>query len=149
MDAGYTGKWSSEVAAVLLLRADGAALLQHRDDKPGLARAGMWVPPGGHCDPGESPLACARRELFEETGYRCNSLCQLTAFVDEVGGGHLPQYLHVFWAEYDGSQAVQCFEGQGLEFVPRERASDLPRPDFLIAVWDHALATLFHATRTR
>lgn len=29
------------VAAVLLLRDDDAALLQHRDDTPGLARAGM------------------------------------------------------------------------------------------------------------
>jgi hypothetical protein len=29
------------VAAVLLLRADGAALLQHRDDRPGLRHANL------------------------------------------------------------------------------------------------------------
>jgi 8-oxo-dGTP pyrophosphatase MutT (NUDIX family) len=154
MDATHTNRSGSarrhcEVAAVMLLRADGAALLQHRDDKPGLPRAGLWVPPGGHLDPGEAPVDGARRELYEETGYRCGPLHRLTAFVDEVGGGHPPQFLHVFWAEHDGAQAVQCLEGQGLEFVPRARAAELPRPDFLVPVWDHALGMLLHATRYR
>jgi hypothetical protein len=67
--------------------------------------------------------------------------------VDEVGGGHPAQFLHVFWAEYDGAQAVRCLEGQGLEFIPRERVADLVSPDFLAPVWDHALGTLFHTTR--
>ena len=49
------------VSAVILLRDDGAALMQHRDDKPGLRNAGMWVPPGGHRDPGEEAVACAGR----------------------------------------------------------------------------------------
>jgi 8-oxo-dGTP pyrophosphatase MutT (NUDIX family) len=29
---------------------------------------GAWYTPGGGLDPGETPLECARRELFEETG---------------------------------------------------------------------------------
>lgn len=31
-------------------------------------RLGVWLPPGGECEPGESPLEAARRELSEETG---------------------------------------------------------------------------------
>src|SRR5439155_24976223 len=42
------------VGGVVLLRDDNAALLQLRDNKPGLNAAGLWVFPGGHCEPDES-----------------------------------------------------------------------------------------------
>jgi len=41
------------VGGVVLLRDDNSALLQLRDNKPGLNAAGLWVFPGGHCEPGE------------------------------------------------------------------------------------------------
>lgn len=45
-------------------RCGGRALLiLHR-------RLGVWLPPGGECLPGETPLEAATRELFEETGLR-------------------------------------------------------------------------------
>ena len=39
----------------------GIVLLRHR-------RLGIWVQPGGHVDPGETPWDAARREAAEETG---------------------------------------------------------------------------------
>src|SRR3954452_10171682 len=39
----------------------GIVLLRHR-------RLGIWVRPGGHVDPGETPAEAARREAVEETG---------------------------------------------------------------------------------
>jgi 8-oxo-dGTP pyrophosphatase MutT (NUDIX family) len=39
----------------------GIVLLKHR-------RLGIWVQPGGHVDPGETPWDAARRETAEETG---------------------------------------------------------------------------------
>jgi len=33
--------------------------------------------PGGMCDPGESPLKAAERELSEETGHRANSMAEI------------------------------------------------------------------------
>ena len=39
----------------------GVVLLRHK-------RLGIWLQPGGHVDPGETPWAAARREAEEETG---------------------------------------------------------------------------------
>ena len=75
---------ADRVAAVILLRHDGAALLQHRDDKPGLRNAGMWVPPGGHAESDELMLDCARRELREETEYDASDLRFLLSFPKEI-----------------------------------------------------------------
>lgn len=128
-----------DVAAVILLRRDGAALLQHRDDKPGLRNAGLWVPPGGHAEVGESMLDCARRELREETDYDAADLRFLLSFDDAVKGW--PEYrLTVFWCWYDGIQPVSCHEGQALTFVNRSKAAKYPIPPYLLDVWDAALA---------
>ena len=126
------------VGAVVLLRDDNAALMQHRDDKPGLRHAGLWVPPGGHCDLVEDIVDCAQRELLEETCYRCDSLEFLLSFCDEQEGW--PAYeLNVFWALYDGVQSFQCREGQALEFIRREEAIKFPIPPYLVDIWDQAI----------
>jgi 8-oxo-dGTP pyrophosphatase MutT (NUDIX family) len=129
-----------QIATVFILRDDGAALLQHRDDKPGLRRAGMWVPPGGGLDPGESPEAGARREIREETEYVCGDLHWLETVDDDPGDGGPSECLHVFWTIYDGVQAPRCLEGQDLRFVPRAAAGGYRLPGFLIDLWDRALA---------
>lgn len=141
----------TRVAAVVLLREpDGAALLQHRDDKPGLPHANMWVPPGGHCDDSESWTTCASREFFEETEYRCRNLRYLTEIdVDDVPDSP-PFRLAVYWDVYDGRQAVVCREGQALAFIDRTQAPVLAVPGFLIDLWDQALnAWKAHTADTR
>lgn len=127
------------VGAVILLRRDGAALLQHRDDKPGLRDAGMWVPPGGHADPGESMAECARRELREETAYDAADLQYLMAY--DVSTEGWPAYqLTIFWSRYDGAQPVVCHEGQALAFIQRDVAARYPIPNHLLNAWDAAMA---------
>lgn len=121
----------------MLLRGDGAALLQLRDNKPGLRHAGMWVPPGGHAEPGEAPDVCARREMREETEYDCADLRRLTVLEDR--DGYSAHKLTVFWAPFDGVQAIRCHEGQALEFIRRDRAEDYPIPPYFLDIWDLAL----------
>lgn len=129
-----------QVAAVVLLRDDGAALLQHRDDKPGLSHANMWVPPGGHADSGEPLDACARREFLEETGYRLGQIHLFARFVDNEPEGFPPLELFVYWSRYDGQQAVTCHEGQALAFIRREDAHRYAIPPYLRDLWDQAVA---------
>ena len=135
------------VAGVVLVRSDGAALLQLRDNKPGLNAAGQWVFPGGHCDAGETLEAGARREFQEETGYCCAELSWLTTFCHPSDDFQSMYELSLFWCAYDGRQPVRCFEGQAVEFIPREKAAGLSMPDYVWRVWDIALAAL-HARAT-
>jgi 8-oxo-dGTP pyrophosphatase MutT (NUDIX family) len=132
-----------EVAIVVLLRDDGAALLQHRDDIPGLPHAGLWTPPGGHREPGESPEACARREFFEETDYRCGELHHLATFWDDhVAVGE--SWVTVYWARYAGGPVI-CREGQDLQFVRGDAGGRYPIPAYLIELWDAARAAAVEA----
>ena len=126
------------VGAVMLIRKDGAALMQLRDLKKGLRNAGMWVPPGGHAEPNEDIKTCARREFLEETTYNCSNLQFLTEFEDHVKGWP-PYILTVFLAHYDGIQQLQCLEGQDLKFINRNKANLYDIPKYLLTVWDMAL----------
>ena len=129
---------SFTVAAVVLVPGDGAALLQHRDDEPGLASTGLRVMPGGRPDPGESAQACARRDFFEETGYRPGALHPLTEFIDVNAAGFPPLRLIAFWSRYDGVQSVVCHVGQALQFIPRERAPEYAIPSYIVDLWNQA-----------
>jgi 8-oxo-dGTP pyrophosphatase MutT (NUDIX family) len=135
------------VAAVFLLLKDGSALMQHRDDKPGLRHAGKWVPPGGHCDPGEEPHDAARREMLEETGYHCRELQWLGRVIDQPDETADPYLLEVFWTLYDGIQPVQCFEGQEVRFLEREQAAAFPIPQLVVGLWDKVLTIFREKTR--
>ena len=117
-----------------MLRDDGAALLQHRDDISTISDPGLWVFPGGHVEWGETPRECAAREMEEETCYRCNNLRPLIRLAIEGGT------LLLFWENYDCRQPVACREGQGLEFIDRRKVELLPKQSYLTDVFDLALA---------
>jgi len=124
---------------VVLLRSDRSALLQLRDDKPEINAPGQWVFPGGHCDADESAEMGACREFQEETGYRCARLCALTSFCHPSDDLQSMFELSMFLCIYDGVQPVHCYEGQTVDFVPREKACGLPMPDYIAPVWDMAI----------
>lgn len=56
----------------------------------------LWELPAGGVDPGETPAACAKRELIEETGYRAKSWRKLVRFYPSPG--LLDEDMHVFLA---------------------------------------------------
>ena len=135
------------IGGIVLLRDDGAVLLQLRDDQPGLSAAGMWVFPGGHCEPGESCQDCARREFREETGYDCVEPHPLAEFEYLCPDTGVKFWLSFWWIRYDGASPVYCFEGQEIRFVPRSEVEGKLVPDYLIGVWETALAAEKKALR--
>jgi ADP-ribose pyrophosphatase len=60
------------------------------------AKRPLWEIPAGTLDPGEDPLACAARELEEETGYKAGKLEHL--FTMFPSPGILDEKMHIFIA---------------------------------------------------
>ena len=56
----------------------------------------IWEVPAGRLDPGETPDACARRELAEETGMRAGRLERLTTIYTTPG--FTDERIHLFLA---------------------------------------------------
>jgi 8-oxo-dGTP pyrophosphatase MutT (NUDIX family) len=127
------------ICGVVLLREDGAVLLQWRDNKPEISDPGLWVFPGGHCEPGEDREACAAREFLEETLYRCAELHHLiTCTAAELG--YVGDFeIGFYWDRFDGVQPYTCCEGRELRFVTREEAAGLPKPAYLDGLWNAAI----------
>ena len=71
--------------------------------RAGGAATGAWYTPGGVLDPGETPAACARRELFEETGLLPSGPLRLVGLVP----------MHVYGADgFIVAYACACAEGE-------------------------------------
>jgi 8-oxo-dGTP pyrophosphatase MutT (NUDIX family) len=68
--------------SAIVLGPSGVLLHLHK-------RLGMWLQPGGHIEPGETPWGAARREAAEETGLRfvAGSEPSLLVHVDVHDGG--------------------------------------------------------------
>ena len=58
-----------ETTLVHIIR-DGCVLMMHRISKKHDINHGKWIGVGGKLERGETPEACMRREVLEETGLR-------------------------------------------------------------------------------
>lgn len=56
----------------------------------------LWEIPAGRLEPGEAPIACAERELLEETGCRCERLVPLSFLWTTPGFTN--EKIHLFMA---------------------------------------------------
>ncbi|WP_144350358.1 NUDIX hydrolase [Sporomusa termitida] len=81
--------------AVIALTADGKVILVRQYRHP--VQQVMLEVPAGKLDPGETPAACALRELAEETGFAANKLRKLTSMYTTPGFSN--EIIHIFLAE--------------------------------------------------
>ncbi len=92
----------------------------------------LWEIPAGRRDGGEAPESTARRELEEETGYRCETLEPLTriwttpGFTDEV--------IHLYMASglTEGTRALEADEFVELHEVRWSKVLEMVRDGTLV-----------------
>jgi ADP-ribose pyrophosphatase len=70
-------------SAMIPLMPNGRILLVKQFRLP--AGRMLWEIPAGTLDKGESPMACARRELVEETGHRAAKVTKIAEFFSAPG----------------------------------------------------------------
>ena len=103
----------------------GIVLLRHR-------RLGIWVQPGGHVDPGETPWDGARREAVEETGLAVHPLGAEPelAHVDvhPGGRGHTHLDLRYLFTADDGDPNPPTGESQEVEWFAWPEAAAVAEP---------------------
>ncbi len=121
----------AKVSAGLLLyrrSASGLEVLLVHPGGPFWARkdAGSWSIPKGELDAGEDPLAAARREVLEETGFEAGGTAVPLGSVKQKGG----KVVHAWAVEHDADPARLRSNTFTIEWPPRSgRMSSFPEID--------------------
>lgn len=118
----------SGVSVILKTNINGkpAFLMGKRKGSHG---AGSWSFPGGHIDPGENIVDCAKREILEETGLEINNLAALKITCDHFKKEDLKYITYFIVADIVGNTDPQLLEPDKCEGW--EWLTELPEPLFL------------------
>ncbi len=113
------------LATLIYAQRDDRVLMLYRHKEPNL---GLWVAPGGKIEPGESPRACAIRELYEETGLRAIEP-ELRAIITELSPDPDWQWLMFVYRTQvdDGDEVGDEREGR-LAWFRVDEVLELPIP---------------------
>jgi 8-oxo-dGTP diphosphatase len=111
--------------AVIVVR-ERRVLLGKRKNSHG---TGTWQFPGGHLEFGESIDACARRELFEETGLSVTNL-RMGPFTNDIFEEEKKHYVTLFVIANQSTGEAQVKEPDKCECWGWFRWSEMPRPHF-------------------
>jgi len=117
-----------KLATLCYVRRDGHTLMIHRVKKPGDMHHGKWNGLGGKFEPGETPEACAIREIHEESGLvACHP--RLKGFLTFPGfpghSGDDDWYAFVFVVTDFEGELIDSPEGN-LAWIPDDQLLDLP-----------------------
>jgi 8-oxo-dGTP diphosphatase len=113
-----------KLATLVYIKHAGKTLMIHRIKKERDIHEGKWNGLGGKLEPGESPEACAIREVREESGLeiknpRYGGLLVFAGFKSE------DWYVWVFTTDAFEGQLCDSNEGR-LQWIPDEEIRSLP-----------------------
>jgi 8-oxo-dGTP diphosphatase len=112
----------TKTTAILVFNKVGYVLLQRRDNIPTIQEPGKWDVWGGHCEEGETPEACAIRELREEIGVEIADPQALKFLMTRSVDGR-EEFVFAYLFEADGTPPV--YEGEGAEWFAPEAAASM------------------------
>lgn len=106
-------------AQIILVRSDGAIIMQHRDDKPHITNPGLVTAFGGNIEPGETPLQAAVREINEETNLTLapEQLQPFGTYHKTIKEHGEDRIVYFFIARNIDDQNLVVYEGQGFVVV--------------------------------
>lgn len=105
--------------AVLALLDDGQILLERQYRHP-VGRVMLEIP-AGKLDEGEEPLACAQRELLEETGYTAGEWARAGSL--HVAVGCSDEVIHLYFARQLTRGEQQLDDGEFIELARMDEAT--------------------------
>lgn len=106
------------------LEKDGQYLMLHRVKKKQDVNKDKWIGVGGKFEPGEDAVACALREVWEETGLTMHTPLY-RGIVDFFCPPWPAERMHLFTCTDFSGEMCSCDEGD-LEWVDKTAVSSLP-----------------------
>lgn len=124
-----------KLATLIYLKRAGQTLMIHRIKKERDIHAGKWNGLGGKLEAGESPEACAIREVREESGLEIKNL-RYGGLLVFAGFKGEDWYVWAFTADQFDGQLIDSNEGN-LKWIPDDEIRSLPLwpSDLLFLDW--------------
>ncbi|MFD1176279.1 NUDIX hydrolase [Paenibacillus puldeungensis] len=131
--------------AVLALRNDRLLLVdQYRQ---AMGRCELEIP-AGKLEKGEDPMEAAKRELQEETGYRCDKITHLHSFY--TSPGFADEIIHLYWTDQltagemalDEDEFIEVYEvtlEEAQQYIIEGRIADA-KTIMAVYIWQQRLA---------
>lgn len=95
-----------------------------------LGREGLWSPPGGHLDFGESPFEAAVRETREETGVEVSNV-EFVAITNDVLEEVDRHYITIWMRAETSDTAITIGDTEEIVEADWFDIADMPQPRFL------------------
>lgn len=114
-----------KLATLLYVRDQDKTLMLHRIKKANDVHEGKWNGLGGKFEPGETPEACARRELNEESGLIAEKMTLKGFLTFPLFAKNEDWYVFVFLVTAFSGTLTTSNEGE-LAWIENERLLQLP-----------------------